>query len=171
MKTRILFIIATFMLSSCSFFRVIPYNADQHEAIVNFYEDGRYMVLQRGQDAWHATDIKLTADSLHMKLDIYLGYHVKYLNPREHKLNTFRKKEEPEVINSVHIFTSDTSFSAFDKQIAIPRSKIVAVKKYEYARGASIASIIFPIVGVGVLTITIIAGIAARNTLGAIYGI
>ena len=146
MKAKILFIALIFLFSSCSFFRVIPESPYTAQSIYQYEEDGKYLVLHRGEEAWHAYDLVVANDSLYTKLDFQLGYHVKYLTPRENKLNQFTRKSEPEVVNSVHIFTSDTTFNSFDTLVAIPVESISAVKSFEYARAASRASWIVPIV-------------------------
>jgi len=155
MKTKILLIAVLLFLSSCSFFRVIPESPYTAQSIYQCEEDGKYLVLHRGEEAWHAYDLVVANDSLYTKLDFQLGYHVKYLTPKEVGLNQFDRKNEPGVVNSVHIFTSDTTFNSFDTLVAIPVSSISAVKSFEYARAPSRASKIVPILFIPIAVLAI----------------
>jgi len=160
MKTKILLIASLFILSSCSFFRVIPESPYTAHSICQYEEDGKYLVLHRGEEAWHAYDLVVANDSLYAKLDFQLEYHVKYLTPKEDGLNQFDRKSEPGVVNSVHIYTSDTTFNSFDSIVSIPLSSINGVNVYEYARAPSRASLIVPIV---VLPVGILVGVVAYS--------
>lgn len=160
MKTKILLIAALLILSSCSFFRVIPESPYTAQSIKQFEDDGKYFVLQRGEEAWHAYDLYVANDSLYMKLDYHLGYHVKYLVPKEKGLNKFYMKIEPNVVNAIHVYTTDTTFNSFDTLVAIPVSSISAVKSYEYARAASRASKIVPAVFLPIVGLVIISAVA-----------
>ena len=159
MKTKILLIAALLILSSCSFFRVIPESPYTAQSIGQ-YVGGKYLVLHRGDEAWHAYDLVVANDSLYAKLDLQLGYHIKYLAPKEKGLNQFDRRSEPGVVNSVHIYTSDTTFNSFDSIVSIPLSSINGVNVYEYARAPSRASLIVPIV---VLPVGILVGVVVYS--------
>ncbi len=160
MKTKILLIAALLILSSCSFFRVVPESDYSAQSLKQYENDGKYLVLHRGEWAWHIYDLSVGAGILKARLDVQLGYHVKYLEPKEKGLNRFDKGSEPEIINSVHIFTTDTSFSNLDTLVAIPVSSINAVKSYSYAQAASRASILVPVI-VGPVALVVLAGVLA----------
>ena len=160
MKTKILLISALLILSSCSFFRVIPESPYSAQSIKQYEDDGKYFVLHRGEEAWHAYDLHFTDDSLLAKLDFQLGYHVKYLSPKEKGLNKFPMKSEPDVVNAIHVYTTDTTFNSFDTLVAIPVSSITAVKSFEYARAASRASKIVPAVFLPIAGLVIISAVA-----------
>lgn len=164
MKIKILFILLILFLSSCSYFRVIPASDYSLQSIKHLADTGKFLVLHRGGEAWHAYDLQIKEGILQAKLDLQLGYLVKYLFPKEKKLNKFERKTEPEVLNSVHIYTSDTTFSQFDTLVTIPVSSIISVKTYEYAQASSRASLIvplvvFPAIGTAILIAIIIKSI------------
>jgi len=146
MKTKILLIAVLLILSSCSYFRVIPESHYTAQSIKQYDANGKYLVLHRGEEAWHAYDLDIVNDSIHARLDFQLGYHVKYLDPKEKGLNEFHKKSEPEIISSIHIFTSDTTFNSFDTLVSIPVNSIIGVTSYSYAKAASRRSIWLPII-------------------------
>jgi len=169
MKSKILFIVLMFLFSSCSFFQVIPEEDYTTQSIKQYEDNGKYLILHRGEEAWHAYDLRPVDDSLNVKLDFQLGYHLKYLNPQDDdKTNMYSRKEEPEVVNSVHIYTNDTCFSSFDTLVVIPESSIFAVKSYAYNRSASRASVILPAIfiplGVVILVFAVAAGRADYTT-------
>ena len=167
MKTKILFILFIFFLASCSYFRVIPKSTTDLHSLEHFEKDGKYFILQRNDDAWHMYDLDVEGDMLQAKLNIQLGYHVNYLYPREDKQNQFYKNKEPDVINSIHLFTSDTSFYDLDTLISIPLSSIYEVKSYEYDRVAStrtkvLAAVLIPLTG-GVIILVVAVAIALNS--------
>ncbi len=144
---RLVAVISIIILtSSCSFYRAVPDKNYSSQTIKQYEEDGKYLILQRDSNAWRMYDISYTNDSIHAIIDPWLGYHSKYLNPKPNGLNQFKKKDEPEVINSVHVYTSDTNFNYFDSRVSIPVSSINTVVSYNYARAPSRASKIVPIV-------------------------
>ena len=91
-------------------------------------------------------DLKIINDSIHAKLGYHLGYHVNYLNPDKKGRNSYKRHSEPDVINALHVYTSDSSFSSFDTLISIPASSIHEVNTYSFNRAAYRTSIILPIV-------------------------
>ncbi len=164
MKPKILLIAALLILSSCSFFRVIHESDYSAQSLKQYENDGKYLVLQRGDEAWHAYDLEVKNDSLQARLDFQLGYHLKYLEPKEKGLNKFAMKSEPEVINAVHIYTTDTNFNSFDTLIATPLSSIYTVRTYEYARAPSRASKIVPAVFIPVAGMVIYIAIVISSS-------
>jgi len=156
MKTKILLISALLFLSSCSFFRVIPESDYSVQSLKQYENDGKYLVLQRGEWAWHIYDLSVGAGIVKARLDAQLGYHLKYIEPKERGLNKFAMRSEPDVINAVHIYTNDTNFNSLDTLIAIPLSSIFEVRSYEYARAASRATKIVPIVVIPIAAFIII---------------
>lgn len=146
MKRKTLLIATLCFLSSCTTFTVVPVSPISAESIRQYEVDGKYLVLHRENEAWHMYDLELTNDSIHAKLDYQLGYLVNYLNPKKKGRNSFSKRNEPDVINSIHIYTSDNNFGNFDTLISIPVSSITEVDTYSFNRAAYRTSIILPIV-------------------------
>lgn len=150
--------------SSCSFYRVIPEKQYDAETIKKYDYLNKYIVLKRDQDAWHMYDVQLRNDSITARLDYQLGYQVNHLNPKTGKLNQFHKKFEPEVLKTVHLYTSDSSFNAFDTLIAIPASSIYQVNTFVYAAGPSRASWLVPVIVFPVaITFVIIAAVTVST--------
>ena len=145
---RPIFIVATIVLlciaSSCSLYKVIPESPYTAQSIKQYEEEGKFLILHREEHAWHIYDLRIVNDSIHAKLDPQLGYHVDYLNPKGKGLHEFSRKLEPDVINSVHIYTSDSSFGYWDDVVSIHLESIYEVNLYTYARAASRASVIVP---------------------------
>ena len=61
---------------------------------MQYEDDGKYLILQRGDMAWHMYDVRCTDDSIYAKLDIQLGYQINYLNPNKTGRNKFHKRTE-----------------------------------------------------------------------------
>ena len=160
MKTKILLLAALLSLTSCYYYRVIPRESYNIQTIKQLEEAGKILVLHRGDHAWHMYDVKQVDGQVHARLSIQLGYLVDYLNPKEEGLNKFPKPQAPDVINSVHLYTSDTTFSLLDTIISVPLESIHQLQSYEYARAPSRASIIVPVVFIpiiGLVTASMIA--------------
>ncbi len=162
MKTKILLISALLILSSCSYFRVITESPYSAHSIKQYEDNGKYLVLQRGDEAWHMSQMYVVNDSIHASLDTCLRYLVKYLEPDEKGLNKFLGKKEPEVLEIIHIYTDDNNFSSLDTLIVIPESSILAVKSHSYAKAPSRASHIVPSIFVPIFGIAFL--IALGNT-------
>jgi hypothetical protein len=160
MKTKLLLLVALLSLSSCYYYRVIPEIAYNVQTIEQFEKSGKILVLHRGEDAWHMYNVKQVDGRIHAGISIQLSYLVDYLDPSEKGLNTFSKPKAPDVVNSVHLYTADTTFNALDTVISIHPGSIYKVQSYEYARAASRASIIVPIVFIpviGLVTASLVA--------------
>jgi len=108
-------------------------------------------------------DVRVQDDSITASLDIYLGNNVNHLNPKTQGLNQYSRKEDPDVEYTVHLFTTDSSFSTFDTVITIHESSIYRIDKFEYARAPSRASIIVPIVILPV-AVAVLFSVAFVNT-------
>jgi hypothetical protein len=150
--------------SSCSFYRVVPDNNYSSSSIKESDSIGKYLVLQRAEEAWHMYDVQLSNDSIQASLETNLGYHVNHLYPKPEKLNQYEKRTEPNIINEIHLYTTDTSFSYFDTIISIPIGSIYQVTKNSYAKGPSRASIILPAVLIPFGILIVITAIAAKKT-------
>ena len=110
-------------------------------------------------------DVQVSNDSIQASLETYLGYHVNYLYPKPEKLNQFDKRHNPDVINEIHLYTTDTSFSYFDTIISIPIGSIYQVNKNSYEQGASRASVILPAVLIPVGILVVAFCILAKKTV------
>jgi len=139
-------IVLSCMTSSCSLYRVVPASNYSSQSIKQYEINGKYLILQRGEEAWHIYDVNNTDNGIHAKLDPQIGYHTKYLNPKINKLNDFDKRKDPEVVNSVHLYTSDQNFNSFDTLVSLPISSIDSIALYSYAQAPSRASKIVPAV-------------------------
>ena len=157
MKKMITFLVLLFFFSSCFYFRAIPKYEYTGQTIQQYEESGKILILHRDDLMRQIYEVKCQDGFIIGKLDIPKVYHYNYLNPKEDKLNRFKKSIEPEVINSVHLYTSDTSFNKIDSTISIPLSTIYAVQSYEYARTPSRASIFVPIVFVPIMFLFLVA--------------
>ena len=157
-------ILVTLFSSSCSFYRVAPLTKYTSSSIINYESMGKYLVLKRGDEAWHMYDVQLYGDSITANLDFHLGYNVNHLNPKTTGVNQFKRKEEPDVEYTLHLFTNDSSFSTYDTVITIHESSIYKINKFASAQGPSRASIIVPIVLVPV-GVMVLIGVAMANSL------
>lgn len=146
MKSKFLLLLMIFSLSSCFYFRVIPEQSYDLQRIQNYETSGKVLILHRDDFAWKLYNVKSKDSLLTARLDLQLGYHIKYLEPKEYKLNQFVKGSEPDVIKSVHLYTSDASFNKLDTAISIPVKSIYKVQSYEYAPAPSRASIAAPLI-------------------------
>ena len=160
MKNKIIVISILCVLSSCSYFRVIPVSNYSSLSLKEFEDKGKYIILHRGNQAWHVYDLVVDEEKVRLKLDFQLGYHVDYLNPKKESLNQYYRKSQPEVGNSLHLYTNDTVFSDFDTLITIPVSSIYRIDSYEYAKTPSRASKIIPAIFVPILVIVIYGGVS-----------
>ena len=149
-------ILIALLSSSCSYYRVMPVNKYSSLSISNLEPSGKYLVLKRGDEAWHMYDVQLTNDSILAKLDVHLGYNINHLYPKTNGINRFSRKAEPEVEYTVHLYTNDSSFNTFDSVITIHESSIYKIDKFAYAQAPSRASIIVPIVLAPVAVIVLI---------------
>lgn len=154
MKRLIYTLLVLIFLPSCYYFRAIPKQPVNLELIQQFEESGKILILVRDEMAWRFYDVKNKDSLISGKLDVEVGYHYNYLYPAEGKLIQYKKTSEPDVVNAVHIYTSDASFHWMDSTISIPVSSIYAVKSFEYAAAASRASFVAPIVLLPVIAFT-----------------
>ena len=160
LKTVSLFTLFAFLACQpgCMYYyKVNQVDNYSEEKIDSFEQQGKYFILHQGEQAWHLYDFTISNDTISGKITSQLDYHVNYLNPK-YKRNSYKKKEAPNVIKEVHLFTSDSSFSSFDTQINIPFSSIKEIKVYDPAKGYTFLSwFIPPVIGIlgGVLIIAV----------------
>ena len=57
---------------------------------------------------------------MNARLDLQLGYLLNHFYPKEKRLNKFDKPLEQEVINTVHLYTTDMTFNTLDTVVFIP---------------------------------------------------
>jgi hypothetical protein len=147
LATYLTLIVFLNLFTACShYFRVVSKSPYSAQTIKRYEDHGKYLILQRNNEVWHLYDLSIINDSIHAKLDSQIGYQANYLNPKEKGLNKFNKSDEPDVINAVYIYTSDSSFNYSDTFVSIPVSSISGIKYYSYAQAASRAPYIVPIV-------------------------
>lgn len=163
MKTSILFLAILFLLSSCSYYRVIPKASYSGQSIVELQRSGKVLILHRGEDAWLMKDVMSNDSLIQASLDVQLGYHVNYLYPNLDKLNQFKRRENPDVVNAIHLYTTDSTFNTFDTLVSIPMSSVYTINSYEYAQAPSRASLIVPLVVFPVVGLTLITLIAISS--------
>jgi len=141
----------------------MPVNKYSSLSIRNLEPTGKYLVLKRGDEAWHMYDVQLTNDSILAKLDVHLGYNVNHLYPKTKGINRFSRKKEPEVEYTVHLYTNDSSFNTFDSVITIHESSIYKIDKFDYAQAPSRASVIVPAVLAPVALIGLLIAASANS--------
>ena len=163
MRKIIAFLFILFFLSSCYYFRAIPKHTYTEQSIQHYEKSGKILILHSNDLVRQLLEVNCKDGFINARLDVPMGYHFNYLNPKEGKLNRFKKSTEPEVINSVHLYTSDTSFRKTDSIISIPVNTIYKVQSYEYAKTPSRASIIVPLV---ILPPLVIISFAAAGAAG-----
>jgi len=144
MKTKYILLLTTFLISSCSYYRVMPKENYEAQSIHQFHKDGKCLILHRGEMAWRIEDLDVVDENYQMTLNIYLGYMIDHLKSKDNRLHKYSKRNEPEAGNSIHLYTSDTTFGDWDPIVVIPASSIYEVKSYDYARAPSRASIFIP---------------------------
>ncbi len=153
-KTRFLQFIALItllafmnMMTACNYyFKVIEKDNYTSREIQQADSSGNYVLLVRDIQAWHIYDLEADDDTLSGKLDAYLVYFSKYLFAENKGLTKYEGKEEPDLPNSLQIYTSDTSFTYADSVFAIPFSSIDKVTYYIDSRAAHKASWLVPLV-------------------------
>jgi hypothetical protein len=164
MRSTFLFVIISgiLLLSSCAYYRVIPDPDYSVELIQQRDTSGSYIVIHRGERAWHAFDLQVGDSVMTTKLDYKLGDMAQYISPDPSRINRFNRDHEHDLLNSTHIYTTDTSFSDYDTVATIHESTIYAFSTYKYAKAPSRASLVVPIV-LGSLTGVIILGILIKS--------
>jgi hypothetical protein len=163
MKTKLMLLAALLSLSSCYYYRVVPQGTFNKQKAIEFEQKEKILVLHRDEDAWRLYDVHITNDILHAKIDVRLDYLVNHLNPKEKGLNAFKKQKEPDVIKTVHLYTSDTTFGVLDTKISIPLTSIYELQSYNYAKKASRAIMFVPIIVLPIVGIVTLCWIAYKN--------
>ena len=132
-------------LTGCSFyFKAVTEKDFSSNRVTQLDDDGKYFILHSKDNAWHFYDLQINGDTINGKLDAMLYYHAKYLTPKSKGVKRYIKKEEPEVIKEVHIYTSDTTFGYFDTNVSIPMVSIQKIIIYDPAKGATTLSWVLP---------------------------
>lgn len=146
---KIVSIITLFAFLNCLtgclyFFKAITEKDFNPNRITQLDDDGKYFILHSKDNAWNFYDLQIKGDTINGRLDAMLYYHAKYLTPKSKGAQSYKKHKEPEVINEVHIYTSDTTFGYFNTNVSIPMASIQKITIYDRAKGATIISWILP---------------------------
>lgn len=129
------------MPNSCYYYRINRSEAPYATEVKRLHEDGRYIILHIDENVWHLTDI--TIDEVQMtgvisKLSGHDMYKkATYDNPIRYRKS--EKKDQSEVLNEVHIFTSG-NISPELNRVTIPLDAVEKIDVYDRATGATIAS-------------------------------
>ena len=160
----------------CGYFYKVQTEKDiSKQKISEVNKPEKFIILQDGINAWHFSNLKFIGDTLTGNLDLNLGYHMNYLSPEKpEKPNRFKKKNEPNVINEVHIYITDT-IPAISVTTSIPITSIQKIDIYNYDKKATKRSWVLGslgLVGAGLIIVLIVAVIAKGTGSGMIgdYG-
>ena len=159
----------------CGYFYKVQTEKDiSKQKISEINKPEKFIILQDGINAWHFSNLKFIGDTLTGNLDLNLGYHMNYLSPEKpEKPNRFKKKNEPDVINEVHIYITDT-IPIISVTASIPITSIQKIDIYNYDKKATkrswVLGITLPLVG-GLLVVFIVAIIASGPLFGGGIGL
>ena len=159
----------------CGYFYKVQTEKDiSKQKISEVNKPEKFIILQDGINAWHFSNLKFIGDTLTGNLDLNLGYHMNYLSPEKpEKPNRFKKKSEPDVINEVHIYITDT-IPVISVTASIPITSIQKIDIYNYDKKATkrswVLGITLPLVG-GLLVVFIVAIIASGPLFGGGIGL
>ncbi len=152
------------------FYKVQTEKEISKQKITEINKPEKFIILQDGINAWHFDNLKFTGDMLTGSLDYYLGYHFNYLSPKKPEgANRYKKKSEPDVINEVHIYTTDT-IPIDSKTASIPITSIQKIEIYNYDKKATTRSWVLgslAIVGAGVIGSAIVLVVVAASSFGS----
>ena len=158
----------------CGYFYKVQTEKDiSKQKISEVNKPEKFIILQDGINAWHFSNLKFIGDTLTGNLDLNLGYHMNYLSPEKpEKPNRFKKKNEPDVINEVHIYITDT-IPVIAVTAAIPITSIQKIDIYNYDKKATkrswVLGITMPLVGI-LLVVFIVAIIGSGGLFGGDIG-
>gem|GEM_PF-1551494 len=175
MKTRMIkwlplvSLILLFSSTSCMrFFKHLTVPDYSDETLKQYVEEEKYLILHNDGQAWHLSEADIQENVLSARVDTNFGYNKKYLNPKDKGYNRFFKGVEPEVMNTVHLYTSAARISYSDTIIAMPVACIYKAKYNKYAKTISrlswwLPAVIFPVGGIIILSVAV-------SGSGGLYG-
>lgn len=163
-------ILASFltMTSGCYYFRVNKTTEPPSAAINRMQDEQKFMIIHLDDKAWQFSNIII--DDEYIKGDVSaLPDHYQFKTVKEDAANRYKKKES-QIINEVHIYTSELTRSDSSK-IFVPVKAIQKIEVYDKATGATIASWGFSTlaVGVGVFGVLFIIVLLTKSSCPFIY--
>lgn len=152
--TGIIFIASLNLMNSCFYYKVTTSQPPQEPAILKLQEKNDFFILHCKDQVWHFTNITVNENSVSGEI-VDLEGHAYYKTTKPTSLNQYSRKDkknaigiyqdEAEVLNEVHIYSSEYLQLA-NNHISIPEQAISKIEIYDPAKGATIASFVFPIV-------------------------
>ena len=133
-KCLSIFLVFVFLnsLGGCSYYKVVASEGPYPEVISAQQEAAKFIILHAGEHAWKFSDIIISNDTVAGKISPLLG-HEYYKTTSHKKANRYKarpEKGESEVINEVHIFTSEYQ-AAGGNEISIPFENIAKIEIYD----------------------------------------
>ncbi len=145
------------LVTGCSYyFNVVNEPEVTTETIKKYTQEEKYLILHSGDNAYHLLNTDINDNTITAKTDPFLGYHANYVKLPDKKKHKFKKKTEPEVTNTVHVYIQDSNLIRQDSLVVVPINSIQKIDLYVYNKKASQISHILPTVLIPVL---ILAGV------------
>lgn len=146
------------LIMGCYYYKVGTGYDVPPERITEFQSKRNYIILHKGDIAWHFMDIKVNGDMLEGVWEELPNKHMKYKTTDSYGVNRYKKNSyvnESSVLNEVHIYTSELK-KAENNSISVPITSITKIEIYDPAVGATTASWVFGTIGVFAAALAVI---------------
>jgi len=145
-------------IQGCYYYKVTRSTEPPAPAVLKLQDENKFIILHYGDSAWQFKDIMADDNTITGGIFLLQG-HEKYRTTDAQGANRYKKratKDESEVLNEVHIYTSELVQSE-SVQVSVPIKSINKIEIYDPAVGATIASWVFSGLGLAIPVVFVVA--------------
>lgn len=151
------------LIQGCYYYKISTSKTSRDQALVTSQNQGKYIILHDNRYSMrHLSNVNVVNETIKASISNIVG-HTKYNDTELLDVYTTRYKknkrvDESEVINEVHVFVSKYKLIGND-QISIPIKAVDRIEVYNPAKGRTTMSWICSILGITLLSYTVIGTI------------
>jgi len=145
-------------IQGCYYYKVTRSTEPPAPAVLKLQDENKFIILHYGDSAWQFKDIMADDNTITGGIFLLQG-HEKYRTTDAQGANRYKNrasKDESEVLNEVHIYTSELVQSE-SVQVSVPIKSINKIEIYDPAVGATIASWVFSGLGLAIPVVFVVA--------------
>lgn len=170
----LIFVFLNFIHGCMFYYQVNTIQKPKLEDILFEEINGKYLILHSADSVWHINNLVYDSSLLSGKISVLPFNHMMYLKTIPDMANRFIRDKfravpyEGDVLNEVHLYTSDTA-KVTDDRASVDFASLQKMEIYYYAKAKSRASWYVPLVGIPVLAVAGLAIVAALTSCPSIY--
>ena len=172
MRKFILLIALLYLFTGCmSYYKVQTEKSVSENSLLQYTTQNKYLILHRGDSAWHLSDEKIILNALSGNLSDLPANRYKFKTTKLKGSTRYKnnpQEDETLVLEEVHLYLNDSQYSGLrsESSINIPLSAFSKAEVYIKDKGKTRRSWLFPILSFPAALIVLVVGAGISGGLG-----